>query len=53
MLDFLKDRLTERTSHDGLVLIAAGVAFLVLKPIANLVALIAIGYGAWTFYTEE
>ena len=53
MLDFIKERLSERTSMAGLVLIGAGVAFLVLKPIANLAALIAIGYGIWTFFKEE
>ena len=52
-LQFIKDRLTERTSWDGIVLIIAGIAFLVLKPLANLMALFAIGYGAWTIYKKE
>ena len=52
-VDWVKDRLSERTSWDGIVLIIAGIAFLVLKPIANLMALFAIGYGAWTIYKKE
>jgi hypothetical protein len=46
-------RVKERTSLDGVVLIAAGVAFLIFKPIASLVAYAAIAYGAWTFYKSE
>ena len=52
-LQFIKDRLYERTTWDGVILIIAGIAFLVLKPIANLIALFAIGYGAWTIYKKE
>ena len=36
---FIVDRLSERTTLDGAVLIGAGVAFLIFKPIASLVAL--------------
>lgn len=50
---WIKDRLTERTTLDGAVLVAAGVAFLVLKPIANLIAYAAIIYGAWTIWKKE
>jgi hypothetical protein len=53
MLDLFTSRIKERTSVDGLVLIGAGITFLILKPIANLVALGAIAYGAWTFYKKE
>lgn len=53
MIDFITSRIGERTSIDGLVLIAAGVTFLILKPLANLVALGAIAYGAWTFWKSE
>jgi len=50
---WVTDRLGERTSLDGVVLIGAGVAFLIFKPIASLVAYAAIAYGAWTFYKSE
>ena len=47
------DRLGERTSLDGAVLIAAGVTFLIFKPIAGLIAYAAIAYGAWTLFKKE
>ena len=47
------DRLSERTTLDGAILIGAGVAFLIFKPIASLVAYGAIAYGAWTLWKSE
>ena len=46
-------RLNERTTLDGAVLIGAGIAFLIFKPIASLVAYGAIAYGAWTIWKKE
>ena len=46
-------RLKERTTLDGAILIGAGVAFLIFKPIASLVAYAAIAYGAWTLFKKE
>jgi len=53
MKKFIMDRLSERTSLDGAVLIGAGIAFLIFKPIASIVAYDAIAYGAWTIYKRE
>lgn len=57
MKDFIKNivnaRLKERTTWDGAVLIGAGVAFLIFKPIAGLIAYAAIAYGAWTIWKKE
>lgn len=53
MKNWIIERLGERTSLDGAVLIAAGVAFLIFKPIASLVAYGAIAYGAWTLVKKE
>ena len=53
MKKFIMDRLSERTSLDGAVLIGAGIAFLIFKPIASIVAYGAIAYGAWTIYKSE
>jgi|TARA_B110000977_G_scaffold93129_1_gene123276 hypothetical protein len=50
---WIKERLEERTTIDGAVLIAAGIAFLIFKPIASLVAYGAIAYGIWTIYKKE
>lgn len=46
--NFIKKRLNERTTIDGVVLISAGVCFLIFKPIASIVAYGAILYGAYT-----
>ena len=53
LMEWAKDRLAERTSWDGAMLIGAGVAFLIFEPIAGLVAYAAIGYGAWTLWKKE
>ena len=50
---WITDRLSERTTLDGAVLIAAGLAFLIFKPIAALFAYGAIAYGAWTIWKRE
>ena len=50
---WIKQRLKERTTLDGAVLIGAGIAFLIFKPIASLVAYGAIAYGAWTIWKSE
>ena len=50
---FIVDRLGERTTLDGAVLIGAGIAFLIFKPIASLVAYAAIAYGTWTLFKKE
>ena len=49
----VKDRLDERTSWDGAMLIAIGVIILIAGPFAKLAAYAAIGYGAWTIWKSE
>ena len=51
MIDFIKNRLKERTSLDGALLIGGGVIML-LAPV-SLVAYAMIGYGAWTLWKPE
>lgn len=53
MKKWIIERLGERTTLDGAVLVGAGVAFLIFKPIASLVAYAAIAYGAWTIWKKE
>jgi hypothetical protein len=48
---WIKDRLKERTTWDGLVLIAAGVAMIVVP--VGLVGVGCIAYGAWTVWKAE
>jgi len=52
-INFVKERLDERTSWDGAVLIAIGVVVLFAGPLAKLAAWGAIGYGAWTLWKKE
>ena len=50
---WINARLKERTTLDGAILVGAGIAFLIFKPIAALVAFCAIAYGAWTIWKAE
>jgi hypothetical protein len=52
-MNWITSRLKERTSWDGIVLIVAGGAFIVLGPLAKLAAYGAIAYGAWTIWKKE
>jgi hypothetical protein len=53
MKKWINNRLNERTTLDGAILIAAGVVFLIFEPIASIVAYGAIAYGAWTLWKPE
>lgn len=50
-MNWLKNRLTERTTWDGVMLVAAGLVML-LAPL-NLMAYAAIAWGAWTIWKSE
>lgn len=50
-MNWIKDRLIERTSLDGIVLIVSGVA-MIIAPL-NLIAYGMIAYGAWTLWKSE
>jgi len=50
-MKWLTKRMTERTTLDGAVLIATGVA-MILVPV-DLIAYAAIFYGAWTIWKSE
>jgi|TARA_B110000977_G_C10875527_1_gene415364 hypothetical protein len=50
-MNWLMSRLTERTSWDGIILVASGVA-MIIAPL-NLVAYGMIAYGAWTIWKSE
>jgi len=50
---WINARLKERTTVDGIILVGAGIAFLIFKPIAALVAYGAIAYGAYTIWKAE
>lgn len=50
-MKWLTQRLTERTTLDGAVLIGTGIA-MILVPV-DLIAYAAIFYGAWTIWKSE
>jgi len=51
--NWVKNRLKERTSYDGVALIGVGVAIIIAGPFTKIAAYAAIAYGAWTLYKEE
>lgn len=55
MIEWIKDRLAERTSWDGGALIAVGVITIIGSAIIpiNLIGWAAIGYGAFTLLKSE
>ncbi len=52
-MDFLKERVEERTSWDGGMLIAVGVVCLLFAPLVKWAAWAAVIYGAWTLIKGE
>lgn len=51
MINWITTRLTERTTLDGAVLVATGIAMLIVP--VDLIAYAAIFYGAWTMWKSE
>jgi len=52
-MNWIKDRLKERTSLDGAALIAVGVIIIIAGPFTKFAAYGAILYGAWTTWKAE
>ena len=52
-MDWLKNRLKERTSLDGAALVVLGGLVLFMAPLAKIAAGVAIVYGAWTLWKGE
>ena len=53
MLDWVKNRLKERTSYDGAALIAVGLVVLFLGPFASYAAWAAVAWGAWSIWHKD
>lgn len=51
--NWIAKRLQERSTVDGIVMVAAGAAVIVFSPFAKLIAYAAIAYGIWTIYRQE
>ena len=52
-MEWLKARLSERTSWDGGVLVGVGVVSLLFSPWIEYAASAAIVYGVWTLIKKE
>jgi len=53
VIDWLQDRLKERTSWDGLTIIVISVMALVASPLIKYVGWLGLFYGAWTLWRGE
>jgi len=53
MINWIKNRLKERTSWDGGALVAVGVIALMFQGLLVWAAYAAIAYGAWTIFKSE
>tara|TARA_B100000902_G_C26989011_1_gene754065 strand:+ start:302 stop:460 length:159 start_codon:yes stop_codon:yes gene_type:complete len=52
-MNWLKNRLKERTSLDGVILVIAGGSVILLGPLAKIAAWAMVAYGAWTIWKSE
>jgi len=53
MIKWIKNRMKERTSWDGAMLMGLGLMILFFAPLAKIAAGVAIVYGAWTIWKSE
>jgi|TARA_B100000676_G_scaffold83056_1_gene83133 hypothetical protein len=51
--EWVKDRVQERTTWDGVMLIAVGLVGLLFQGLVTWAAYIAIAYGVWTLVKSE
>ena len=52
-MNWIKSRLKERTTLDGVLLVAVGGVIILAGPFAKIAAYAAIAYGAWTIWKAE
>ena len=52
-IDWVKARVSERTSWDGAVLVVLGLLVILMNPLAKILAWVALIWGAWPIYKEE
>ena len=52
-MNWLKSKLTERSSMDGILMVAAGAAIIIFSPLTQMIAYAAIAWGAWTIWRKE
>jgi hypothetical protein len=49
---WIKNRLAERSTLDGAVMVAVGAAIIVFGPLTKILAYCAIAYGAYTMWRQ-
>jgi|TARA_A100001391_G_scaffold136267_1_gene94889 hypothetical protein len=52
-MDWIKDRIAERTTWDGVSMMVIGCIILFASPWVQYAAYAAIGWGFWTMVTKE
>jgi hypothetical protein len=52
MLNLIKSKLKERSSLDGVAMVAAGAVIIIFSPLTTVIAYGAIAYGAYTIYRD-
>ena len=50
---WVMNRLEERSTFDGVIMVAAGAAIILFSPFTKLIAYAAIAYGAWTMWRKD
>ena len=50
--DWIENRLKQRSTVDGVLMVAAGAAIIVFSPLTSLIAYGAIAYGAYTIWRQ-
>jgi hypothetical protein len=53
MIEWIKERLKERTTLDGAVVIGLALTVLFAAPVVKLVAWPALAWGVWTIWKNE
>ena len=53
MINWIKNRMKERTSWDGAICIGLGLMILFMAPLAKIAAGLAIAWGLWTIWKSE
>ena len=48
--NWIKKKIDERSTIDGVVMVAAGAAIIIFSPLTKLIAYAAIAYGAYTIW---
>ena len=53
MINWIKNRMKERTSWDGAICIGLGLMILFMAPLAKIAAGLSIAWGIWTIWKSE